>query len=153
MRSFQYCRYAIRVAVENVRRYHLKAPCVLVASVCITFFTFSLLIAQQTETGTVSVAVNSPDIVKAGETVTFTITLDRAPNFKGDLMYWMVGPNHNTVQSSVATSAGKSIYQLNFSVPIGAYGGTWTLSELKIWSGFGAAVPLKFKPVSFQVIP
>lgn len=81
MRKFQYCRCVIRLAVKNVTRSYLKVPCV--ASVCITFFTVSLVIAQQPETGSVAIAINSPDIVKAGETVTFTITLDRAPNFKG----------------------------------------------------------------------
>lgn len=122
--------------------------------ICITLFFNLPLSSQQTDPGTLAVATNPSDIVKAGEKVSFTITLDRAPNFKGGaLLYWIIAPNKTTIQSAIDLELGRRVYKLDFYVPVAASGGTWTLSELKFSPGFGELIPLKFKPVSFQVIP
>lgn len=108
--------------------------------------------AQQDVQERLGAAVNAPELVKAGETVSFTITLDKPPNFKGSLQYWITPPIGGTITSSVDLEPGKKIYKVEFGVPIGAPGGTWALSELKASAGFDS-VPVKFKPVLFQVVP
>lgn len=136
------------------RRYSRICVVVLGLIIPVTALLRTPVGAQQPETRILSASANSPDIVKVGESVSFTITLDKAPNFKGGtLVYWILGPDNGSVVSGVTLEPGKSVYILNFQVPAGAPGGTWKLNELKVFTGFGQAIPLKFKAVPFQVIP
>jgi hypothetical protein len=99
-----------------------------------------------------SATVDVPDVIKAGEVLRFTITLDRAPNFDGgSVMFMVVGPN-----SSVQTSAGVVSGQLRASgaiqIPASATGGKWTIHIMSFFDG-SRGFPLKAKDTPFTVIP
>jgi len=109
--------------------------------------------AQQSGTQEIAVTVNNADTIRAGETVKFTIVLDKAPNFTGgSLQYRIQSPNNVNFGMGVALENGKRQYSINFEVPVAAEGGTWTLKEVAFNSGAGNEIPLRFKPVTFQVI-
>jgi hypothetical protein len=119
---------------------------------CIILVSSFPVTSQQSET-TAATAFAPMDIVKAGGVISFTITIDRAPNFKGaNLMYWIRNPNGTSIQSSVELEPMKRVYRLDFTVPVAAIGGTWSLSELRFYAGTGDAIPVQFKPVTFRVI-
>jgi hypothetical protein len=132
---------------------HAKALLVVLASIaCVTFVSYFPVASQQTET-TAAIADTPTDIVKAGEVISFTITVDRPPNFKGaNLFYLIRDPNGSRILSGFQLEPMKRVYRLDFTVPAAATGGTWTLSELKFYPGFGDTIPVKFKPVTFRVI-
>lgn len=134
---------------SSVRVFNLLA-----ALTCISLFINSPVAAQQTETGRATVTVNSPEIIKAGESVHFTITIDRAPNFKGaSLQYQISSPSGALWAAAVALDTNKVSYEVVFEVPAAAEGGNWSLSRLVFYPAFGAEAPLKnFKPVPFRVI-
>jgi hypothetical protein len=141
--------------ITRVKR-EIRARLFVFASItCITLFLSSFLVAQQISTQTHGVTVSSSDIVRAGEKISFTITLDQAPNFNGgQLHYRLDGPDSRfAISSGIILESGKRVYKMDVEIPGAAEGGTWTLSNLSLWLGFGAAVPLKFKPVSFRVMP
>jgi hypothetical protein len=71
-------------------------------------FVLFLIAACATAGAQDSASVRVPDIVKAGETVTFDITLDVAPNFDGgSVLVWVKGPGEFSIQSP-ATSKRES---------------------------------------------
>jgi hypothetical protein len=125
---------------------------VVLTIACISLVSYFPVNSQQSET-TAATVVMPTDIVKAGEVISFTITVDRPPNFKGaHLFYYLRNPNGWSTQSSVELEPMKRAYRLDFTVPVAATGGTWSLSELKVYPGFGDPIPVKFKPVTFRVI-
>lgn len=102
-------------ALTNTRRYIRIILFVFAAITCTTLSLSSLPGAQQPDSGINAVAVNSPEIVRAGEKISFTITVDKAPNFKGgSIMYWVVGPDGYTIQTGIDIEPGKRVYQLDF---------------------------------------
>lgn len=128
---------------------------ILVASlICIPSFFSSRLVAQEAETESATVTLSTPEIIKAGETVRFTVTLDRAPNFNGaSLFYSISGPNF-AFGGVVPLSTKIRTYQIAFPVPAAAQGGTWSLIRLEFYPGaLKPRTSLKnFKPVSFRVV-
>src|SRR5438067_2270837 len=102
----------------------------IIAVAALLCLTFPPLIPQRVDAqqadaaGKVAVTVDSGDIVKAGETVTFIITVDRPPNFEGgQLLYWIKAPSGWTSQSGVVLEANKRAYRLEFVIPTVAEGG------------------------------
>jgi hypothetical protein len=139
----------------SIARVLLHAKAVLGVLTSIAFVTLVScfpVTSQQTET-TAASADTPTDIVKAGEVISFTITVDRPPNFNGaNLFYIIRDPNGSRMQSGIQLEPMKRVYRLDIKVPPAATGGTWSLSELNFYSGSGVPIPVKFKPVTFRVI-
>jgi hypothetical protein len=65
-----------------------------------------------------SAAINVPDTARAGETVTFRITLDKAPDFDGaSVMYWVGCSSGFSIQSSAEVTRGSNAAAFSFKLP------------------------------------
>lgn len=104
-----------------------------------------------------STTVHGPEFVKAGETFTLVITVDRAPNFSGSTLYFIVRPKDiETGQGyGIQLDPNKTEYSQQVQIPEAAIGGTWSVTEFKFGSGMPGSplTPLPFTKYSFQVIP
>jgi hypothetical protein len=101
----------------------------------------------------VSANVQVPDIVKAGETVTFKITLDTAPNFDGGaVLVWVTGPGNFITQSACEVKRDQNGCLYPLKLPPDAAGGTWYVSKLAFSAGTSQR-DLSFARLPFQVMP
>jgi hypothetical protein len=99
-----------------------------------------------------SATLSGGAIVKAGESVAFTVRLNQAPNFDGgQVMYTISGPGWS-IQSSVATKQGETVYQFSVPIPVDASGGTYSVSKLSFYAGT-RTTDLAINQLSFQVVP
>jgi hypothetical protein len=98
--------------------------------------------------------VKADDVpVRAGEDLTFTVTLDKPPNFKGSgLLYQIAGPGGD-MQTSLPLSPGQRDYKVTYTIPAAAQGGTWTVSIIGVSDGLDLH-PFSPQPKgqTFQVI-
>lgn len=114
--------------------------------------------AQETVSPQDNVSVNSvkaDDVpVKAGEDFSFTVVLDKPPNFEGGgLHYRIAGPGGTpTISSGFTLYPGQLIYNATYRVPPGAPGGTWTVTIYGISDGLEIRPFSGPKPRTFQVI-
>jgi hypothetical protein len=100
-------------------------------------------------------SVKADDVpVRAGEDFTFTVTLDKPPNFTGgSLDYRIVGPGGTpNISMGFMIYPDQRIYKQAYRLPPGAPGGTWTLTI------YGASDGLTIRAFpgptqTFQVIP
>ena len=105
-----------------------------------------------------SVSVNvvkADDIpVKAGENFSFTVTLDRPPNFKGGgLLYSVAGPGGQPlIQTGISLEPGQRVYKISFGMSAGAPGGTWTLTITGVSDGLNTYPLHTPQRRTFQVI-
>lgn len=112
------------------------------------FFALATPIAQAQE----SAAINVPDTARAGETVTFRITLDKAPNFDGaSVMYWVRCSAGFSIQSSAEVTQGSNTTTFFFKLPADVSSGTCKVDQLKFYSG-SRTYDLQFPVVSFRVL-
>ncbi len=113
--------------------------------------------AQENLSPQESVSVNvvkADDVpVRAGEDLSFTVTIDEAPKFNGDdLMYRVIGPGEAGGQTSFRLYPGQRDYKVIYTIPAAAPGGTWTITLMGVFDG------VKFHPFqtpktqTFQVI-
>jgi len=81
--------------------------------------------------------VRADDIpVKTGEDFSFTVTLDRGPNFKGASVQWRIdAPGEKYIVSGTALYPGQRDYTMTYLVPAGSEEGTWILTITGIWDG------------------
>jgi|SRR5271157_130373 len=102
-----------------------------------------------------SASITTDDVpVKAGEIFSFTVNLDRAPNFAGTTIgYHLQGPDPEGqgFNGNVAGVVGQKVYQIRVTIPLDFAGGTWTVKELYFGSGTKNHL-IKFTPKTFQVI-
>jgi len=103
-----------------------------------------------------SVSVNvvkADDVpVRAGEDFTFTVTLDKAPNFKGSmLLYQITGPGGG-MQTALPLYPSQRDYTVTYTVPAAAHGGTWTVTILGVSDGLEIHPFPAQKRQTFQVI-
>ncbi len=99
------------------------------------------------------VAISTDEVIRAGEQLEFTVTLDKAPNFDGGSL--SVGFSAREGQGSVAggspTQPDQTVYHLKVRIPLAAPGGVWALTSLQFWNST-AWVNLPHKDISFRVI-
>jgi hypothetical protein len=112
----------------------------------LSFVTCSLALAQE------SASLKAPDIAKAGETVDLDITLDRAPNFNGSFVSFLVtGPENFSYYCPCELKRGERTCHYPFRVPMAAPAGTYYVSSLKYSNGVNV-IDLSFEKLPFQVI-
>ena len=140
-------------------------PKLIVASLLACFFSTGAH-SEQAQIGTPREQVTTSDSVHAtvtslsgdiaaGEVFEFTVTLDRAPNFKGDVGYISVGPNNSQIGTGCAErrDAPKGrVYDCTVRLAETAAGGIWTVTHIYFAEG-NTSVDLRFKPISFRVRP
>jgi hypothetical protein len=96
-------------------------------------------------------SVEVPNVIAAGETLKFTITLDVAPNFNGGVVQYLVSGPDGNIATAVPVEKGSRICSGEFTIPEAATGGTWHFRITGFFTGTRSA-PLKFTEVPFQVI-
>ena len=92
--------------------------------------------------------------VKAGETITFHIELDKPADApRSYLNVGVRGPENATTGSSIALEIGKTGYDISVSIPPDAPGGRWHLVSVSVGTVSGMhSSAITFDPVSFEVI-
>jgi hypothetical protein len=101
-----------------------------------------------------SAQMSSGGEVRAGEIVTFTVTLDKAPAFDDPAIMVVAGPENVRlpgVKNVALAKESKTEYRASLRIPVTAAEGTWTIKEVRLLVPAGRSVPLKVNPVSFQV--
>lgn len=98
-----------------------------------------------------SASIEGPSFVKAGEKVTFTFNLDRAPNYPSNLEVSIQPKSGGGYGMSLEIGPGKTKYTLDFTMPRATPGGTWSVT-VSFFSG-AETLPLHGKPFAFEVIP
>src|SRR6266481_1853816 len=84
-----------------------------------------------------SVSISSNPLVKAGESISFTVTLDKAPSYAGRIHIYAEGPDSEAALSSdVPVQADATVVHISLVVPPTAPGGTWHLKAVMFWTGF-----------------
>lgn len=96
--------------------------------------------------------------VRAGQTVTFTITLDKAPNFVGAQLAMRIGPKDRSpeVLARVGTATaneGETEFPISIAIPLGGPVGVWNVENLTFILPDREARPLKFNAIEFTVLP
>lgn len=98
------------------------------------------------------------NLVRAGETVTLNVKLDKAPNFAGGQLATRVAPENSSVKSflhAATTDAqqGQQEFSIRIPIPLGGPAGVWHVENLTFTLPNGEVKPLKFKDVDFTVLP
>lgn len=99
-----------------------------------------------------------PAHVRAGQNVTFNITLDKAPNFAGGYVSLRIGPNDASLQR-FATSRNPELpegqREISISIPIppDVPKSLWHIVSLSFVQPDNRRVDLKFKGGEFEVLP
>lgn len=98
-------------------------------------------------------AVTAPLSVKAGETISFHIVLDKPSNApRSYLSVGVTGPGPVSNGNSVPLEPGKTIYDVPITISPDAPGGTWRLADVRVGTASGMhSSAIKFDSVSFQV--
>ena len=100
-----------------------------------------------------SASVKADGIVKAGETVNFTVTLEPAPNFNGGSVQISINaPDGRGVGMAFGADAGKKTVQGSYVIPETAPGGRYEIVIAAFFDGFESR-PLQAEKISFEVIP
>src|SRR5882724_1610969 len=124
-------------------------------TLCILTFLFgspNIIGGQQSATATLTLTVLSPDVVKAGEFVSFEIKLDKAPTFTGGCVRFIIyGPSTNLGATCEDVPAGERVAKVSYHIPVTGKAGLWYIRVTEFWTGT-EAIPLKAEPIPFQVI-
>jgi hypothetical protein len=103
--------------------------------------------------GQESATVSLPNIIKAGEFLTFTVKLDRAPSFDGGFVqFTLIAPDTTISTSTETVRAGQTNCLARIQIPPDASGGEWRLHINGFFAGT-KVFPLKSEDTRFQVIP
>ena len=98
-----------------------------------------------------SATVDVPEIIEAGETLNFTIKLDKAPNFDGGVIQFSIlGPDVQISTSTAAFTAGQKDCHAGIQIPPAAAGGKWHLRIYGFFTGI-KTLPLKSEDTTFEV--
>lgn len=96
--------------------------------------------------------------VRAGQTVTFTIKLDKAPSVSGGQLAIRIGPRDRSPQilARVATAdanEGERELSISIPIPLGGPVGVWHVENLTFTLPNGDSRPLGFNGIDFTVLP
>lgn len=96
-------------------------------------------------------SVSAPTMVKAGERITFTITLDKAPNFDSWYINWEChGPDLNQFGGTQMFASGIKQMQVVLNIPATASAGTYHFHVIGLVSG--KEFPLEGADAVFTVV-
>lgn len=97
-------------------------------------------------------ATSSGD-VKAGDVVTFNVTLDKAPPFADPAIQVFLAPRDGgpSVQNIAIAKESKTDYKVSLRIPPTAQEGTWVVTQVRLLVPAGRSVPLKVSPAEFHV--
>jgi hypothetical protein len=100
-----------------------------------------------------SASIDGPPFVKAGEQMTLTFHLDRAPNFEGSALEASIVPENGGggFSQGEILSPGQTDCKAVFPLPRSAVGGTWVVS-VSFFTG-SQTLPLRMNKFTFEVIP
>jgi hypothetical protein len=77
----------------------------------------------------VNVVKSDDHLIKAGENFTFTVTLDKAPNYSGSgILFRLTSPTGQIIQTSLQLVQDKTEDTASVAIPPDAPGGTWQLT-------------------------
>lgn len=115
----------------------------------------SLAMTSLFASGQGEATLSGNEIVKAGETLKLSVTLDQAPNFEGASLSATVScpTPEGPVQEGggIPTTPGQRTYEIPIVISATAPGGTWTVSHLVFTTAFHQ-IQIRFVPLSFRVI-
>jgi hypothetical protein len=99
-----------------------------------------------------SAIVAVPAVIKAGEELSFTITLDKAPSVDGGhVELTLTGPDVAFSFSSDAVKAGQTECSASLQIPAAATGGTWRVHINGFYTGT-KILPLGSADADFEVL-
>jgi len=102
-----------------------------------------------------SAQMSSGQEVKAGDVVTFNVTLDKEPAFTDPAILVIIGPKGGKgpgVQNTALAGGSKSQYRAALRIPPTAAEGTWVVRQVRLLVPAGSSVPLKTDPAEFRVV-
>jgi len=112
----------------------------------------SCLVLSRPATAQESAVVDVSSIVKAGETLSFTIRLDRAPSIDGGgVNFSLVGPDVRISTSCGPLKAGETECKETFTIPASASGGTCHIHLDGFYTGT-QQLPIKSTDTPFEVV-
>ncbi|HTU35209.1 MAG TPA: hypothetical protein VMF66_15505 [Candidatus Acidoferrum sp.] len=96
--------------------------------------------------------------VRAGQIVTFTIDLDKAPSFSGGRVAVRIGPRNRVAEvltrvASADANEGETELSISAAIPIGGPVGVWRVENVTFILPDGEARPLKYGEIEFTVLP
>jgi|GEM_PF-4479559 len=133
-------------------RFPKKVVPILLASLLLAGL-FALHAQQQTA----EMKVDHETGVTAGESVTFTVTLDRAPSVEGTTVSLNASPlQPDPSGASASGGAGPSnpertVYRFAVRIPVTASTSVWHVTNVSLGIPAAPNKPLKFKDVQFKV--
>ena len=94
--------------------------------------------------------------IKAGETITFQIKLDTAPNFSGGSVSLTIGPKDTAsktpdIPSAASLSSEQGLLRLGFLIPVKSPSEKWHIKRLSFTVPGTSERPLNFTDVEFDV--
>jgi hypothetical protein len=103
--------------------------------------------------GQQSAQASSSGEVRAGEVVTFNVTLDKEPAFADPAIQVFLAPRDGGpgVQNIALAKDSKTNYRVSLRIPATASEGTWVVKQVRLLVPAGRSVPLKVTPAEFQV--
>ena len=95
--------------------------------------------------------------VRAGEEISFSIKLDRAPNFGGGTISFVIGPKDAgsrtpDISTNTAVASDQDKLRLGFLIPVKLPGERWHIKKLAFTIPGSAEKPIAFTDVEFQVL-
>ena len=100
------------------------------------------------------VQISAPPVMEAGENASFSITLDKAPNFLGAAVGVELGQRNPAINISTSVSAvpGQRTYTFSIKLPTDAIG-IWEIRKVTFYDGTSSWSDLRVEPVTFRVVP
>ena len=92
--------------------------------------------------------------VQAGDVLSFTVNLDKAPAFDDPAILVVVGPENggsSAVQNTALAKDSKTEYVASIRIPVTAAEGRWRVQSVRLLVPAGRTVPLKINRTEFQV--
>jgi hypothetical protein len=88
---------------------------------------------------------------KAGETISFTVTVDHPTNVEDSYISYTLSTPQNSLASSVALPPGKTEVKISYKIPRDARAGRYELTSLAFVSPSGKRIPFTFEKVGYDV--